>query len=115
MTYKSNFGKFLGVWKPIVESKLQDLKGLSPLVMSLIHAFTWDNLKLEIHLENQWKKEKKSLHRLNINTYNKHYDRLNECNDIIKMPKTNCTDKAPSKAAICWKLKGLKWNDCFLP
>ena len=37
---------------------------------------------------------------LNINTYDNHYIRLNECDDIRKMLKTNYTGKAHIKAAI---------------
>ena len=46
------------------------------------------------------KRERKSNHPLNINKNNNHYNRLNECDNIRKMLKTNCTGKAPSKAAI---------------
>ena len=51
------------------------------------------------------KKEWKSIHPFNINTFNNYYNTLNECDDFRKMLKTNCTVKAPSKAAIGWKLK----------
>ena len=41
----------------------------------------------------------RSIHPFNIDTYHNHYIRLNGCDDIRKMPKINCTGKAPSKAA----------------
>ena len=37
------------------------------------------------------KKERKSTHPLSINTFNNRYNTLNECNNIRKMLKTNCT------------------------
>ena len=46
------------------------------------------------------KKERKSIHPLNIDTNNNHNNRLNECDNIRKMLKTNCTGKSPSKVAI---------------
>ena len=36
------------------------------------------------------KKERKSIHPLKINTNNNYYNRLNECDTIRKMLKTNC-------------------------
>ena len=50
--------------------------------------------------------ERKSIDPLNINTFNNNYNRLNECDNIREILKTNCTGKTPSKAAIGWKLKG---------
>ena len=55
--------------------------------------------KVEALLYEQRKKERKSIHPLDINTSNNHYNRLNECNNIKKMLKTNCTGKALNKAA----------------
>ena len=52
------------------------------------------------------KKERKSIHPLNINTFNNHYNPLNECDNIRKMLKSNCMGKAPSRTAIGWKVKG---------
>ena len=46
------------------------------------------------------RQEKKTIHPLNINTYDNPYVRLNECDNIKRMLDTNLTGKAPSKVAI---------------
>ena len=47
-----------------------------------------------------WKERKKYINPLNINTFRNHYDILNEFDDIREMLKTNCSGKAPIKAAL---------------
>ena len=57
-------------------------------------------------VEKERKDKRKSIHPLNINTSNSHYNTLNECDNIRKMLKTNCMGKASSRPANGWKLKG---------
>ena len=57
-------------------------------------------VQTELSLRKKEKKERKSIHPLNINTFNNYYNTLNECDNIRKMLMINCMGKAPSKAAI---------------
>ena len=60
------------------------------------------------------KKERKSIHPLNINRFNNYYNTLNECDNIRMMLMANCMGKAPNRAANSCKLKGPHTMKCFV-
>ena len=70
----------------MADSFCQNAKKLLIRLSSLNESPLMNFLKIAICLR---KKERKSIHPLNIDTYNNHYIRLNECDNIRKLLNTN--------------------------